>query len=91
MLNRLKFKGCQAGYGCKRKSEKCVVSDDRMGFENSELIHACGVMEPADLEKRQDAFKQAEELAEKNCRLVKSHYQLIKGGEILPVDFIGGP
>jgi hypothetical protein len=36
-----------------------------MGFEKSELIHACGVMEPSDLKNRQDIFKQAEELAEK--------------------------
>jgi hypothetical protein len=36
-----------------------------MGFEKSELIHACGVMEPSDLKGRQDILKQAEELAEK--------------------------
>jgi multimeric flavodoxin WrbA len=36
-----------------------------MGFEKSELIHACGVMEPRDLKNREDIFKQAEELADK--------------------------
>jgi multimeric flavodoxin WrbA len=150
MLNKLNFRGCQACYGCKGKSDKCIVEDDlaevleavrnsdilvlaspvyygdvsaqlkafidrnfsflvtdfvkarkphrlegdktllmiltqgspdqeafkdifpkystfykRMGFEKSELIHACGVMEPSDLKSRQDIFKQAEDLAEK--------------------------
>lgn len=150
VLNKLNFRGCQACYGCKGKSDKCVVEDDLaevleavrnsdilvlaspvyygdvsaqlkafidrnysflvpdyvnaekihrlegdktlvmiltqgspdkeafkdifpkystfykwMGFEKSELIHACGVMEPPDLKKRQDIFKQAQELAEK--------------------------
>jgi len=150
VLNKLDFRGCQACYGCKGKSDKCVVKDDLeevleavrvsdilvlaspvyygdvsaqlkafidrnfsflvpefvkarkphrlegdktlvmiltqgnpdreafkdifpkysmfykwMGFEKSELIHACGVMEPSDLKSRQDIFKQAGELAEK--------------------------
>ncbi len=150
VLNKLNFRGCQACYGCKGKSDKCVVEDDLaevleavrnsdilvlatpvyygdvsaqlkafidrnysflvpdyvnaekihrlegdktlvmiltqgspdqeafkdifpkystfykwMGFEKSELIHACGVMEPPDLKKRQDIFKQAQELAKK--------------------------
>ena len=150
VLNKLNFRGCQACYGCKEKSDKCVINDDLsevldavrncdilvlaspvyygdvssqlkafidrnysflvpdyvtadkihrlegnktlvmiltqgspdqeafkaifpkystfykwMGFEKSELIHACGVMEPSDLRRRQDIFKQAEQLAEK--------------------------
>jgi multimeric flavodoxin WrbA len=150
VLNDLNFRGCQACYGCKTKSDKCVLKDDLssvleavrdcdilvlaspvyygdvssqlkafidrtfsflvpdyvkakmphrlegdktlvmiltqgspdkeafkdifptysmfykwMGFEKSELIHACGVMEPRDLKNREDIFKQAEELADK--------------------------
>jgi multimeric flavodoxin WrbA len=150
VLNKINFRGCQACYGCKNKSDKCVVKDDLavvlesvracdilvlaspvyygdvsaqlkafidrtfsflvpdyakaekphrlegdktlvmiltqgspeeeafkdifpkysmfykwMGFEKSELIHACGVMEPRDLKNRQDIFKEAVELAEK--------------------------
>ncbi len=150
VLNKLNFKGCQACYGCKRKSDKCVVKDDLsvvleavrgcdilvlaspvyygdvssqlkafidrnfsflvpdyakaqkkhrlegnktlvmiltqgspdqdafkdifpkysmfyqwMGFEKSELIRVCGVMEPKHLNKRQEIFKEAKELAEK--------------------------
>jgi multimeric flavodoxin WrbA len=149
VLNKLNFRGCQACYGCKGKSDKCIIEDDLaevleavrhcdilvlaspvyygdvssqlkafidrnysflvpdyvhaakihrlegdktlvmiltqgspdkeafkdifpkystfykwMGFEKSELIHACGVMEPSDLKNRQDIFKQAAELAE---------------------------
>jgi multimeric flavodoxin WrbA len=150
VLNKLNFRGCQACYGCKKKSDKCVVIDDLtevleavrnsdilvlaspvyygdvsaqlkafidrnysflvpdyvnaakihrlegdktlvmiltqgspdkdsfkdifpkystfyqwMGFQKSELIRACGVMEPSDLKHREDIFQQAEELAEK--------------------------
>ncbi len=150
VLNKLNFRGCQACYGCKKKSEKCIIEDDLtevldavrkcdilvlaspvyygdvssqlkafidrnysflvpdyttadkihrlegdktlvmiltqgspdqeafkaifpkyamfykwMGFEKSELIHACGVMEPSDLKNRQDIFQKAQELAEK--------------------------
>jgi multimeric flavodoxin WrbA len=150
VLNKLNFRGCQACYGCKDKSDKCVIKDDLtevldtvpnsdmlvlaspvyygdvsaqlkafidrtysflvpdyvqatkihrlegdktfvmiltqgsadkeafkdifprystffkwMGFEKSELIHACGIMEPSDLKSREDIFKQAEDLAEK--------------------------
>lgn len=28
VLNKLDFKGCQACYGCKRKSDTCVLKDD---------------------------------------------------------------
>jgi len=28
VLNKLNFRGCQACYGCKRKSDKCVLKDD---------------------------------------------------------------
>jgi multimeric flavodoxin WrbA len=28
VLNKMDFKGCQACYGCKRKSETCVLKDD---------------------------------------------------------------
>lgn len=150
ILNKLDYRGCQACYGCKGKSDKCVVKDDltevleavrgtdilvlaspvyygdvsaqlkafidrnfsflvpdfvnaskphrlsgdktlvmiltqgnpeentfkdifpkyamfykMMGFETSELIRACGVMEPRDLKKRQDIFEKAEALAKK--------------------------
>jgi multimeric flavodoxin WrbA len=41
-LNKLDIKGCQACYGCKRKSERCVLKDDMI--EILEAVRACDLL-----------------------------------------------
>ena len=41
-LNGLNYKGCQACYSCKKKSEKCVVNDDLS--EVLEAVHEADVL-----------------------------------------------
>lgn len=41
-LNKMEIKGCQACYGCKRKSDRCVVKDDMA--EILEAVRECDLL-----------------------------------------------
>lgn len=41
-LNKLDIKGCQACYGCKRKSDRCVLQDDMAAV--LEAVRECGIL-----------------------------------------------